>query len=45
MFGIKECPGNPIRAAYLEQDHLQNISNAFTEVELPIETSTIKDCF
>ena len=43
MYGVKESPPNTIRPARLDHD-LTNITQAFSETQVPLERSSIKDC-
>ena len=44
MYGIKESPPKTSKAERQVQD-LENITNAFENVDLQIEASSIRDCF
>jgi len=44
MYGIKESPPKTSKSDHLE-NNLQSINNEFTKVELPIQASSVKDCF
>jgi len=44
IYGIKESPPNTSKSDRLEND-LQSINNEFTKVDLPIQASSVKDCF
>jgi len=43
MYGVKESPSNTIRPARLDHD-LTIITQAFSETQVPLERTSIKDC-
>jgi len=43
MYGAKESHSNTIRPARLDHD-LTNITQAFSETQVPLERNSIKDC-
>jgi len=43
MYGVKKSPPNTIRLTRLDHD-LTNITQAFSETQVPLERNSIKDC-